>query len=95
MSKKMEANELESLDINGVGQVTPGMQLEHPVFGLGQVEAIFKFVKSEDITIRVNFEKHGSKALVPEYANLSLPKPKSKSKTQKSTLISKLFGRGK
>ncbi|VUD69379.1 hypothetical protein TDB9533_04746 [Thalassocella blandensis] len=91
MSKKMEANELESLEVNGIGQVTPGMQLEHPVFGLGQVEAIFKFVKSDDITIRINFEKHGSKALVPEYAKLSLPKPK----TQKSSLISKLFGQGK
>ncbi|MBW0297074.1 MULTISPECIES: hypothetical protein [Shewanella] len=89
MSNKMEANELESLDVNGVGHVTSGMQLEHPVFGLGQVEAIFKFVKSGEVTIRINFEKHGSKALAPEYANLSLPKPK----TQKSSLISKLFGR--
>lgn len=89
MSNKMEANELENLDVNGVGHVTSGMQLEHPVFGLGQVEAIFKFVKSGEVTIRINFEKHGSKALAPEYANLSLPKPK----TQKSSLISKLFGR--
>jgi len=91
MPDKMEADELESLDVNGVGIITPGMELEHPIFGLGQVEAIFKFVKSEDITIRINFEKHGSKALVPEYANLSLPKPK----TQKTSFISKLFGRGK
>lgn len=91
MSKKMEANELESLEVSGVGLVTSGMQLEHPVFGLGQVEAIFKFVKSEDIAIRINFEQHGSKALVPELANLSLPKSKSK----KGSLISKLFNRGK
>ena len=91
MSNKMEANELESLDVNGVGHVTSGMQLEHPVFGLGQVEAIFKCVKSGEVTIRINFEKHGSKALASEYANLSLPKPK----TQKSSLISKLFGRDK
>ena len=87
----MDANELESLDVNGIGQVTPGMQLEHPAFGLGQVEAIFKFVKSNDITIRINFEKHGSKALMPEYANLSLPR----SRKQKPSFISKLFGRGK
>ncbi|WP_448550498.1 hypothetical protein [Thalassotalea fusca] len=91
MSKKMEANELKSIEINGVGQVTPGMQLEHPVFGLGQVEAIFEFVNSDDVTIRIDFEKHGSKALVPQYANLTLPK----TNTQKTSLISKLFGRGK
>jgi hypothetical protein len=90
MPDKMEADELESLDVNGVGIITPGMELVHPAFGLGQIEAIFKFVKSDDITIRINFEKHGSKALVPEYANLSLPKPK----TQKPSFISKLFGRG-
>ncbi|MGF1733723.1 hypothetical protein [Photobacterium kasasachensis] len=74
MSKKMDATELAYVIVTGVGEVKPGMMLEHPVFGLGKVEAIFKFTKSGEITIRINFEHHGSKALVLEYAKLSKPK---------------------
>ena len=91
MSKKMEAKELDSLEVDGIGLITPGIQLEHPVFGLGQVETIFKFVKSDDITICINFDKHGSKTLVPKYANLSLPKTKK----QRVSPLSMLFGWGR
>ncbi|MCU7810286.1 MAG: hypothetical protein KZQ77_03490 [Candidatus Thiodiazotropha sp. (ex Notomyrtea botanica)] len=76
MKKSLEAKKLKSLEINGIGKVAPGMMLEHPYFGLGEVEEIFVFVSSGENSIRINFNKYGSKALVPEYANLSLPKTK-------------------
>lgn len=87
MAHKLDANELESIEIEGVGEVKPGMILDHPIFGSGEVEAIFEFIKSGDKTIRINFDKHGSKALVPEYANLSLPKRNE----TKSSIFGKLF----
>ena len=85
MPSKLDDKELESLTVKGIGEVTPGMKVEHPLFGLGEVEAIFEFIKSGESTIRINFEKHGSKALVPEYANLTIPKEK------KSSFFGKLF----
>ncbi len=87
MPSKLDDKELESLTVNGIGEVIPGMKLEHPLFGLGEVEAIFEFIKSGENTIRINFEKHGSKALVPEYANLTIPKEK------KASFFGKLFKR--
>ena len=60
------------------------------MFGSGVVEAIFEFIKSGDKTIRIKFENHDSKALVPEYANLSLPKEQE----TKSSLFGKLFKGG-
>lgn len=79
MTSKLDGKELESLSVSGIGDVIPGMKVEHPIFGLGKVEAIFEFSKSDSNTIRVNFEKHGSKALVPEYAKLTIPKMKGTS----------------
>ena len=76
MAHKLDAKELDSIEIEGVGEVRAGMVLELTIFGVGEVEAIFEFIKSGENTIRVNFEKHGSKALVPKYASLSLPKIK-------------------
>lgn len=89
MTHKLDAKELECLEVKGVGEVRPGMVLEHPIFGTGKVEAIFEFIKSGETTIRIDFENHGSKALVPEYAKLSLPKEKD----EKSSLFGKLFKR--
>ncbi|MGB2740701.1 MAG: hypothetical protein WBC60_09135 [Cognaticolwellia sp.] len=74
MASKLDIKELESLFVTGLGDVTPGMKLEHTLFGLGEVEAIFEFIKSGDNTIRINFDNCGSKTLVPEYANLAVPK---------------------
>ena len=88
MSHKIDTNELSSLELDGVGVIQAGMTLEHPMFGIGKVEAIYQFIKSDEITIRINFENHGSKALVPEYANLSKPQIKK-------GIFSKLFGGGK
>ncbi|WP_444917899.1 hypothetical protein [Microbulbifer sp. JMSA003] len=92
MANKLDAIELDSLNVDGVGIVRPGMSLEHPMFGLGKVEAIFEFIKSGEITVRVNFKEYGSKAIVPEYANFSLPKT---GKAKKSSLFSKLLKKGK
>ncbi|WHI45395.1 hypothetical protein [Microbulbifer sp. VAAF005] len=89
MLKKMDAVELESLEVNGIGFVTPGMKIVHPMFGAGEVESIFEFVESGENTIRINFDQHGSKALVPKYAKLSAPKPKNK----KGSFLSSLFKR--
>ncbi len=79
MTSKLDGKELESLTVSGIGEVTPRMKVEHPIFGLGEVEAIFEFDKSDDNIIRINFENHGSKALVPEYAKLTIPKAKKTS----------------
>jgi len=86
---KLDANELDTLDIEGVGEIHPDMELEHPIFGIGKVEAIYQFIKSGDITIRIDFEEHGSKALVPEFAKLSLPKTNS---STKNSILKILFG---
>jgi hypothetical protein len=94
MGHKLDTLELESLEVDKVGEVKSGMMLEHPVFGIGKVEAIYQFIKSGDITIRIDFEEHGSKALVPEYANLSNPEPQNKQKNnaRKIGILSRFFG---
>ena len=81
MSKK-ECEELSELEIKGLGVVSTGFLVQHKNFGKGEVEGVFRFSSGEN-TIRINFEQHGSKALVPEYANLQPYE-------QKSTLFGKL-----
>ena len=62
----LEAKEIDSLKLEGIGEVKPGMKLEHPIFGLGVVVGIyFDFHVVGENTIRIKFEKHGLKALVP------------------------------
>lgn len=97
MSHKLDTNELDSLEIDGVGEVYPGIVLEHPTFGVGKVEAIYQFIRSDDVAIRIDFEEHGSKALAPEYANLSKPISKDASENRpnseiKQGIFSRLFG---
>ncbi len=91
MTHKLDAKEINSLEIDGVGEVKTGMILEHPMFGIGEVEAIFEFAKSGENSIRLKFEKYGSKALSPEYAKLSLPNKKE----GKPSFWGNLFKRGK
>jgi hypothetical protein len=95
MAKKMDAKEIESIDVEGLGLVQKGMKVEHPMFGLGVVESIFEFIKSGENTIRINFEKYGSKALVPEYAKLTLPKVTMPPQKKAKSFFSKLFKRGR
>jgi len=87
MPSKLDGKELKSLTVIGIGEITPGMKVAHPIFGLGEVEAIFEFIKSDGKIIRINFEKHGSKALVPEYARLTIPKIK------KTSFLGRLFNK--
>jgi hypothetical protein len=79
---KKDSEELAQLEIKGLGLVSVGFLVEHEHFGKGEVEAIFQLSSGEN-TIRINFERHGSKALVPEYANLQ-------PYVQKRTLFGKL-----
>jgi hypothetical protein len=66
---KKECEELSELEIKGLGLVSTGFLVQHKNFGKGEVEGVFRFSSGEN-TIRINFEQHGSKSLVPEYANL-------------------------
>ena len=67
-----EAVELESLDIPGLGTVTRGLKVSHPMFGVGTVVSLFEFPPHSltHHSIGVQFETVGFKALAPEYAKL-------------------------
>jgi len=69
MNKKKEPQSVNELEIEGLGIVRTGDKLKHPVFGRGVAEEMYIW-ESGECTIRVLFKKHGSKALVPEFANL-------------------------
>jgi hypothetical protein len=62
---------IESLDLAGLGQITKGLSVRHPVFGKGVVTAIFRFRDGKH-SIGIEFQEHGYKALAPEYAKLQL-----------------------
>jgi hypothetical protein len=79
---KNDSEELAQLEIKGLGLVSAGFLVQHERFGKGEVETIFQLSSGEH-TVRINFEQHGSKALVPEYANLQ-------PHVQKRTLFGKL-----
>lgn len=89
MTKKLDAKELDALEVKGVGKVAPGMLVEHPFFGVGKVDAIFEFAESGQNSIRIDFSEHGSKALAPEFANLRLPSEP----VNKKGLLSKILDR--
>jgi len=79
---KKDSEELAQLEIKGLGIVSAGFHVQHEHFGKGEVEGVFQLSSGEN-TVRINFEQHGSKALVPEYANLQ-------PYVQKNTLLGKL-----
>lgn len=70
---------LEFLHVEGVGEVRSGVILQHPTFGIGEVETIGECVNTEEHCIRINFEKHGYKAIVPKYGKLQLAKKRNES----------------
>jgi hypothetical protein len=74
MKKSIDATEIESLEVSGLGTVTIGLKVTHPVFGAGTVVALFRFPPggSTSHSIGVEFASVGYKALAPEYAKLSL-----------------------
>jgi hypothetical protein len=67
-----EAVEIQSLDVPGLGTVTKGLKVSHPVFGTGTVVSLFEFPPHSATrhSIGVQFESIGFKALAPEYARL-------------------------
>jgi hypothetical protein len=67
-----EAVEIQSLDVAGLGTVTRGLKVSHPVFGAGTVVSLFEFPPHSATrhSIGVQFESVGFKALAPEYAKL-------------------------
>ena len=75
---------IEQLEVDGIGIARAGLKVSHDRFGCGEIEEIYCY-KSGEYSIRVNFESHGSKALVPEYANLKLF-----TKPQKQSILGKL-----
>ena len=87
MGMKKQAHSIGETDVPLVGTVRVGRTLEHPVFGVGEVVDIARW-ESGEITICLEFPKHGSKWLVPEFARLSEPQ----SPVKKTGLLSKLFG---
>ena len=67
-----DAKRIDSLDLPGLGTVTEGLKVKHPVFGYGAVVAIIEFppyVPSR-YSLGVEFEVVGYKVLSPEYAKL-------------------------
>ena len=74
MKKSIEGVELESLEVSGLGLATKGLAVAHPLFGSGKIVAFFALSNGMK-TIGVEFESFGYKALVPEYAKLTLQGP--------------------
>jgi len=72
MTEISETKELESLDVNGIGLVEPGLHLEHPSLGVGVVENIYKLISTGEINIKVKFNDYGSKNINPKHAHLTL-----------------------
>ena len=71
MGQREPAKIIPNLEVDGIGDVVPGLRVEHPKFGAGEIEELYELEDGSN-TIRVNFDSFGSKALVPEYASLSL-----------------------
>ena len=69
MNHKKQSELVDEMDVDGLGVVTPGTKVKHPVFGRGVITGL-AFWDSGDRTIGVEFPEHGEKWLVPEYANL-------------------------
>jgi hypothetical protein len=71
VKKSIQAVEIDSLEVEHLGQVTRGLQVMHPLFGAGTVVALFVFPNGSH-TMGIEFETNGYKALVSEYARLRL-----------------------
>ena len=69
LAGKRDVTEVAEMEVEGLGVLRSGDKVTHPHFGKGVVEEGYVWASGER-TIRVRFDKHGSKALVPEIANL-------------------------
>ena len=67
-----DAVEIGSVELPGLGTVTVGLKVTHPVFGRGTVVSIVEwppYVKQR-YSLGVEFEAVGRKLLAPAYAKL-------------------------
>lgn len=69
MPDKNDASEVSEMEVEGLGVLRTGDKVKHPIFGKGVIEEGYIW-ESGERTIRDLFDKHGSKALVPEMAKL-------------------------
>jgi hypothetical protein len=60
---------INQLEIESIGLVKTGTLVEHPDYGKGKIEEICQLKPDENI-LKVNFESHGLKSLVAQYARL-------------------------
>jgi hypothetical protein len=69
-----DAVKINSLEVAGLGTVTVGLRVIHPVFGRGTVVSIGEFPPYCKLrhSIGIQFEAVGYKPLAPEYARLEL-----------------------
>jgi hypothetical protein len=83
----MDAVQIDSLEVQNIGEVTVGLRVRHPYFGVGTVKGVFRFPDDKH-AIGVEFDStYGYKALAPEYAKLQL------AKEAKASIIKRLFGK--
>ena len=61
---------MREMEIDGLGKVTPGVRVRHPVFGPGEITLLAQWASGEK-TVRVEFADYGSKMLAPEFAKLT------------------------
>jgi hypothetical protein len=71
MKKSISSEKLGSLNVDGLGRVSKGLRVVHPLFGEGIVVALFEFSQGGH-SIGVEFATVGYKALTPQYAKLQL-----------------------
>ena len=67
------ATQIESLEVEGLGNVTPGLKVIHPYFGPGTVQAIFLLHQNRIAShiLGIDFEKLGYQTIAPSYAKMS------------------------
>ena len=65
---------IRRMDVKGLGEVEPGIDVRHPVFGQGKIERLLTSPDGFQM-VEIEFTEHGMKTVVPEYARLSLAKP--------------------
>jgi hypothetical protein len=69
-----DSKEIEFLEVDGLGKITKGVKVLHPVFGAGVIVGLREFPPYSQTrhAISVEFEAVGLKALDPEYAKLTI-----------------------
>ena len=72
MTNRNDPTEIPSLDIEGLGTVTNGLEVAHPTFGAGAVVRILQwpFHFPRRYSVVVDFAAVGRKMLSPDYARL-------------------------